>query len=72
KFVHSYSVRFESGGSDTFTRVSKDGREIVELRATMDRNGTGGYLYLYAFGNTPVDDLIERISGRLRNSMSNE
>lgn len=72
KFVHSYSVRFESGGSDTFTRVSEDGLEIVELRATMDRNGTGEYLYLYAFGNTPVDDIIENISGRFRNNMPGE
>ena len=72
-FNLKYSVRFDSGITGVYTKDLSTGREITEIRVTIDTSGAGGgYLYIYAFGNTSVDDMIGRIAEEYQKSVSVE
>ena len=65
------SIRFDSGITDVYTKVLSTGREIIEIRATIDSSGIGGgSLYIYTFGNTPVDEMTDRIAEEYRKRIS--
>lgn len=66
-----YSIRFDSGITGVYTKVLSTGREIIEIRATIDSSGIGGgSLYIYTFGNTPVDEMTDRIAEEYRKRIS--
>lgn len=72
-FFLKSSVSFDAGTCGVYIRSSGNGREIIEIRATIDRNGsaiTDRNLYIYAFGNAPVDDVIGRIAGKYQERVS--
>ena len=65
------SVHFDSGITGVYTKVLSTGKEIIEIRATIDSSGIGGgSLYIYAFGNTPVDEMTDRIAEEYRKRIS--
>ncbi len=72
-FFLKSSARFDTGTCGVYIRTTGNGREIVEIRATIDRKASAiidGNLHIYAFGNAPVDDVIGRIAGKYQERVS--
>ncbi len=60
------AVRFPGGITRTFLLISPDKKQVVELRATVEKTGLGGNLHLFAYGNAGIDGHFNAIEARIR------